>query len=69
MNNRSKNGYSDREKQFHCDRKSTIELNGAYVVSPEVESDDIPQGAQVEILRFEYCYECGDMVAARPDGG
>ncbi len=58
--------YSDREQPFHWDRKSMIELNGAYVASPEVESDDIPQGAQGDILQFEYSYQRGDMVAARP---
>ncbi len=64
----AKEVYTTREQPFHWHKTLTIELNGAYRSSSDQISHDEAHASAPDILMFEYSYDRGDMVAARPSG-
>lgn len=59
--------YRDREHVFHWNLQTMIELNGHYKSNSIQDSNLTPNFSSNGNLRFEYAYDRGDMVAARPE--
>ncbi len=62
----AKEVYSSREQPFHWHRRSMIELNGAHTANIDEGSLHQRETNAQDVLSFEYAYERGDMVAAKP---
>ncbi len=59
--------YVERSVPFHWNLRTTFEFAEAFCSDSEGEEEENNIFAQESVLNFEYSYERGEMVAARPD--